>query len=439
MYFKPSTRHPMCMWTPTNDWFKDISDLIIVVGGKQYFLHFAMINHKTLLQENVGYSNIVKTMRALESTSTTSEVFDEVVSFIYNDTCTITPSNALDIAKLSITLHVVDLYDKAVNVYRKHIDVDRVVEAWTYARSLRLDDMRDLTMAYILRNIARLCETRDFLELDVTSLDHVLSADELNLPDEMHVFRLILSWLAYQPGRQHCIRKLITCVRGERIALTTLVKQVYGSHVVLFDDEAKLRLVEQHEYWKSRNWFVNKRGVVERLPSAIEWSRPRICRDLVVAIGGYRGGSLNNIDCYDVRAGEWYPVTMKKPLPTRAYHGTVVVGRFVYLLGGFDANEDQLSSVLKVDLVTRRWYHVTNMMAARYFVSTTVCRGMVYVIGGYNGMHRLKTVECLDVQNMAWSKVAAMHTNRSDACCSTIKGLPSFNIYHNINYTYNYK
>ena len=424
MSFTPSTRHPMCMWTPTNDWYKDISDLIIVVGGQQYFLHMAMINHKTSLQEHVGYSNIVKTMRALESTDTSSEVFDEVVSFIYNDACNITTCNVLDILKVSITLHVVNLYDTALNFYRKHIDVDRVVEAWTYARSLRLDDMRLITIDFILRNIGRVCETRDFLELDVTSLDHVLSANELNLPDEMRVFSLILTWLAYQPGRQHCIRKLITCVRSERIALTTLVKEVYGSHVILFDDEARLRLVEQHEYWRSRNFFVSKRGLVESLPPLLEWSRPRISSDLAVSIGGWRGGPLNIIECYDVRAGQWYPVTMKKPIPPRAYHNTVAVASCVYLLGGTDGTEMQLSSVLKVDMVGRRWCYVNDMIIARRFASATLCRGKIYIMGGIRNMIRFSVVECLDLENMAWSRVASMNTKRSDACCATIKGLP---------------
>ena len=341
---------------------------------------------------------------------------------MYNGYCEITADNALEVLKLAERLKVTGLTAEAMKVYRRNIDVHHVIEAWTYARANHMYETIDVTLDYILRNIDSVSSTQDFLEMPVAALDRILRANRLNLPDEMRVFRLILEWIRYQPGRDQCIRQLITCVRIERIPLTTLVKQVYGNQVVMCDDSAKAWLTAEHEFWTARNFFFNK-GVAENLPSELEVSRPRICSDLVVSIGGWHGCSpLNGMECYDDRAGQWYPVSMKKPLPNRAYHGTVVVGDMVYMMGGLDGEHAQLASVLRVDLVNRKWSYVADMLTSRCFASTTLCKGKIYAIGGISENERLRGVERLDLEDMTWNRVAAMNKRRSDACCTTIKG-----------------
>lgn len=53
------------------------------------------------------------------------------------------------------------------------------------------------------------------------------------------------------------------------------------------------------------------------------------------------------------------------PLSPRAYHGTVVVGAKIYLIGGYDGSESH-NSCRAFDVVTKVWSDVAPMFYKRY-------------------------------------------------------------------------
>lgn len=56
------------------------------------------------------------------------------------------------------------------------------------------------------------------------------------------------------------------------------------------------------------------------------------------------------------------------PLGPRAYHGTVVIGTKMYLIGGFDG-VDSHNSCRVFDVVTKVWADVAPMFFKRYELS----------------------------------------------------------------------
>ena len=105
-------------------------------------------------------------------------------------------------------------------------------------------------------------------------------------------------------------------------------------------------------------------------------TRPRLPYAILLAIGGWSGGSPTNaIEAYDARADRWVNVTKEEESP-RAYHGAAYLNGFVYCVGGFDS-VDYFNSVRKFNPVTCTWHQVAPMHSRRCYVSVAVDRKSV--------------------------------------------------------------
>lgn len=148
-------------------------------------------------------------------------------------------------------------------------------------------------------------------------------------------------------------------------------------------------------------------------------ARPRLPREILLAIGGWSGGDpTNGIEAYDVRANCWTNLTNPDERP-RAYHGSVFLNGYVYCIGGFDRLE-YFNSVRRFDMSTQTWHEAAPMYCRRCYVSVTVLNGCIYAMGGYDGNIRLNTAERYTPETNQWSFIASMHESRSDASCTTL-------------------
>lgn len=150
-------------------------------------------------------------------------------------------------------------------------------------------------------------------------------------------------------------------------------------------------------------------------------ARPRLPPAILLAVGGWRGGStVNGIEAYDVCTGRWVSVANNNEVPL-AYHGIAFLNGSLYCIGGLDIAE-RFNTVDRFDLGTRTWQEVAPMHSRRCYVSVTVMDGYIYAIGGYDGRDRLATAERYEPITNQWTLIAAMNERRSDASCATLWG-----------------
>jgi kelch-like protein 10 len=102
-------------------------------------------------------------------------------------------------------------------------------------------------------------------------------------------------------------------------------------------------------------------------------SRPRLPHELLLAIGGWSGGSpTNSIEAYDSRANMWVNVTNKMEKfrleRPRAYHGVCSHNESVYVLGGFDG-QNYFNSVRRLDLRLFECFEEPPMNNRRCYIS----------------------------------------------------------------------
>lgn len=94
-------------------------------------------------------------------------------------------------------------------------------------------------------------------------------------------------------------------------------------------------------------------------------ARPRYPYEMLFAFGGWSGGSPTAfVESYDTKSDRWTRVYEEDPYGPRAYHGTIVIGLDIYLIGGFDGLE-YFNSCRKFNTATKMWQEVAPMNCKR--------------------------------------------------------------------------
>lgn len=108
-------------------------------------------------------------------------------------------------------------------------------------------------------------------------------------------------------------------------------------------------------------------------------------------MGGWSGGSPTNlIECYDCRADRWIRTNVGDRNGPRAYHGLAVLNGLIYTIGGFDGIS-YFNTCRAFDPATRSWIEISPMQTRRCYVSVTAAKGHLYALGGYDGESREKS------------------------------------------------
>ncbi|XP_051578467.1 kelch-like protein 10 [Myxocyprinus asiaticus] len=271
---------------------------------------------------------------------------------------------------------------------------------------------------YILQHFEEVVRvSEEFLELSLEHLEELIGQDELNVKQEDMVFEAILHWIDHSPEqRKKHFAMLLPKVRMGLMTSDYFMNTVKCNALVLENEVCTPVIISAMKAMFDLN-------VEEPSDSDLRnpLTRPRLPCAILLAIGGWSGGSpTNGIEAYDVRAERWVNVTQEDESP-RAYHGAVFLDGFIYCIGGFDSVE-YFNSVRKFNPITRIWHEVAPMYERRCYVSVAVLGGYIYAIGGYSGHERLKTVERYDLKTNQWTQIAPMNERRSDASATSLQG-----------------
>eukprot|EP00808_Paulinella_micropora_P005576 g63229.t1 len=91
------------------------------------------------------------------------------------------------------------------------------------------------------------------------------------------------------------------------------------------------------------------------------------------------------------------------------------------VMGGQDADEEELSSLERLDPLTCKWIIMPSMVAKRDSCACTTLQGKTYVMGGTDGFGTcLSSVERFDPKKNKWEAVAPMTTPRARGCAVSV-------------------
>ncbi|PWA26431.1 hypothetical protein CCH79_00001115 [Gambusia affinis] len=323
-----------------------------------------------------------------------------------------------------------------------------------------------------LSNFPAICKTEDFLQLPKDMVVQLLSHEELETEDERLTFMCDKLYLVDQKAKEIIPKADIPSPRKEFSACAIGCK-VYitggrGSENGVSKDVWVYDTV--HEEWsKAAPMLIARFGhgsaelkhclyvvgghtaatgclpaspsvslkQVEQFdPVANKWTmvaplREGVSNAAVVSVKlklfAFGGTSVTHdklpkVQCYDPQENRW-TVPASCPQPWR-YTAAAVLGNQIFVMGG--DTEFSACSAYKFSSENYQWTKVGDVTAKRMSCQAVASGNKLYVVGGYFGTQRCKTLDCYDPTLDAWNSITTVpYSLIPTAFVSTWKHLPA--------------
>ncbi|XP_039657323.1 kelch-like protein 10 [Perca fluviatilis] len=356
--------------------------------------------------------------RVFDIPNVSPDMMKLIIEFAYTGFVPVTQNNIQELFIAADRFNVMGIIQACCDLLEKQLTPQNCIGIWWFTDIYYTPELNHKTFLYMLNHFEEIAATsEEFLQLSAQELAKIIANDRLNVKQENTVFRAVLRWIAYaNEERRENISLLLSNVRLALMSPEYITDSVSDNELVKASKDCRPILLRTLEAMLD----LRTKGFSDCI-SYNPLARPRLPSAILLAIGGWSGGSpTHGIEAYDVRANCWINVTNNEEGP-RAYHGTVFLDGSVYCVGGFDSVE-QFSSVHRFNLGTHTWQEVTQMHLSRCYVSVTVMDGCIYAMGGYDGHDRLRSAERYQPKINQWTLIAPMHVQRSDASCTTLHG-----------------
>ncbi|XP_035674404.1 kelch-like protein 24 isoform X2 [Branchiostoma floridae] len=147
-----------------------------------------------------------------------------------------------------------------------------------------------------------------------------------------------------------------------------------------------------------------------------DYCKLAVVQGKVYAIGGRTDDAplrvIADVEVYDQSLNKWTEgVSLPQP---RYLHAVAVLDRNIYVMGGFDAEDYETSTVYRFTPGDSQWYSVKDMPEEASFITASVLNGSIYVAGFPSNLL------CYRPQEDLWTVVAHHDTVRK--CGMTVFG-----------------
>lgn len=341
-----------------------------------------------------------------------------ILDYAYSLKLCVNESNVLKVLPIADQFNVIGLKEGCCQYLKSHLRYDNCLGILRFAKHYFCDSLVQDAEKFALRNWSEVgLRSPELLMLNVEELAHLLGHDNLNVSSEEIAMETLIRWIEQMPiSRSHHLPHLLSKIRLGFVDYNYL-----NHHVRTYKYVRSTRKCRPQIERAIASFRCNKR---KRIDPSDPNLRPRVPNSILFAIGGWSGGNPTaSFEAYDVRTNIWYTFPHAQDNVPRAYHGIVSLNGLVYVLGGYDGML-YYRSVRAFNPTTMEWLNKPPMYEQRCYVSAAVLDGLIYACGGYSGgdQPRLRSVERFDHTTNQWSMVAPMIHERSDSSADALNG-----------------
>ncbi|XP_017319448.3 kelch-like protein 10 [Ictalurus punctatus] len=351
-------------------------------------------------------------------TNVSPDIMELIIHYIYNQDIRVTTDNVQALLVMANYLLMRDLVHGCYDFLKAYLSPENCLEIWKYADTHSFSELQDQAYAYTLHHFEEVVRSpfSKFLELNVEQLGGMLERDELNVKQEKTAFQAIIKWIAHEPDvRMRHIANLLLKVRLALIDQEYFLENIKTHPLVSSSLECQPIIT----HTMKTMFHINRVGHNTGCPDP--FARPRLPYSILFAISGFGGASPTNVvETYNSRMDSWMCISSREER-ARAFHGTVFLDGFVYVVGGVDIKES-FNTASKFNPLDGTWNEVAPMHFRRCFVSVAMLDGYIYAMGGFDGEEWLNTAERYQPSKNQWSLIPSMHEVRSDASATTVLG-----------------
>ncbi|XP_038570815.1 kelch-like protein 6 [Micropterus salmoides] len=315
-------------------------------------------------------------------------------------------SNVQRILEAASQFQFLRVVDACAAFMSKSLHLESCIGILNLAENHALPALKTRAQDYITSQFSQVVQQQDFLELPAESLEVILQRDDLDVKCEECVFEALMHWVrAQQDERYPLLARLLSHVRLPLLEPAYFVEKVESDELIRRCSEAFPLLQEARTYHLSGREVVSER------------TKPRVqhfLSEVFLIIGGCTKDErfISTVTCLDpLRRSRLevarLPITeMEDESQNRKWveFACITFRNEVYISGGKETQHD----VWKYNGALDKWIQIESLMTGRWRHKMAVHGGKVYVMGGFDGVQRLASVEAYDPFHNRWTQVTPL-------------------------------
>ena len=392
----------------------DLCDVVLQVGDSTFAAH------RIVLAAGSPYFNAMFRNPHIESTQDTiilngidPESLTSLLDFIYSSSLAITENNVQNLLAAASLLQILPVKEACCQFLLVRLEPDNCLGICSFADAHGCETLKDVSWQYAMDHFNDVSRTEEFLSTPWTLLESLFRSENLRVQSEEEVLDALMLWYQHDsPARHESFVNLLQYTKLPLIPYTVLKQKLLHTSMVAEDTRCQ-QLLSTAKIFQSKN-------LEQQQPQATGDFNPYSARksmsqrQLIYIVGGetYPGRStVATVEEYNPAKDSWRQLA---PMPcARRGMGVCVLNGLLYAIGGSDGLQ-ALCMVECYDPNTNVWTKKAGLNENRSSVAAAVVNDVAYAIGGYDGvMNCLSTVEKYDPETDTWSYVKEMNTPRS--------------------------
>ena len=351
-------------------------------------------------------------------------VLEEVIKLSYHGNCDINEAILVEAIDVS-TKYKLEIMKSCCKMFLlNNLTVSNMLDFFRIAKNIPGDNCQFLILKFLARNIKTL--TDDAINaLPKEDIKALLGHLSLNLTSD-EATRMVYAWIAANRGTK------CTVINQLKSLAQIPTKRRIPKNVILSVGGWTNNPCAVIEYFNplTKKWRVttDKKFALSRMQLAnITYCGLEIIGKCLYLIGGYStsnnhqdGRYLNTLFEFNLESKEWTQKTSMSE--NRCYVSTAVHQNKLYAFGGRGSGPapGRLSTAEVFDPETNQWTAISNMIHGRSSSASVTYEGSILLIGGYDGVTCLNSIDRYNPETDTWSNVGHMTTPRAGASAVTL-------------------
>ncbi|KAH0623864.1 hypothetical protein JD844_007035 [Phrynosoma platyrhinos] len=335
-----------------------------------------------------------------------AETMQILLDYTYTSKVLITKENVQKILEAASLFQFLRMVEACSNFLNEALHPENCVGILRLADAHSLDKLKQQVKSYIIQNFTQVLNYDEFLELPADVLYCMLKSDDLCVTEEAQVFETVISWVHYKKAER--LPLLPYVLEGVRLPLLDpwyFVETVEADLLIRQCPDVFPLLQEARMYHLSGNEIISER------------TKPRMHEfqsEVFMIIGGCTKDErfVSEVTCLDPLRRSRLEVA-KLPNTEQEIESEnkkwvefacVTLKNEVYISGGKETQHE----VWKYNSSINKWIQIEYLNVGRWRHKMAVLGGKVYVLGGFDGIQRINSVETYDSFHNCWSEAAPL-------------------------------
>nr|XP_006824624.1 PREDICTED: kelch-like protein 12 [Saccoglossus kowalevskii] len=347
--------------------------------------------------------------QSIEIQGLTANTMEVLLDFVYTETVNVTVENVQELLPAACLLQLKGVKRACSEFLENQLDPTNCLGIKKFAETHSCADLLQAAENFSFKYFSDVVQQEEFMAISKEEVQALIESNDVQLVTEEPVFAAVLSWVKHDDEkRSQYLPELLGYVR------LPLLSPKYLTDVVDMEPLIKTSL-------ECRDLVDEAKRFHLRPECRAEMKGPRTKHrtgsdERLVVVGGFgtQQSPVANVEEFNPKKQMWrfLPNLTKK----RRYVAVASLGDKLYIIGGFDGMS-RLNTVEYLDYTMEDlgWSAIAPMNVRRGLAGVAVLGEMIYVAGGFDGIIRHRSLERYDPHIDQWNVLAEMETGREGA------------------------